>query len=388
VLSVLDYYNQTTNKQTNTHLRYLTKTPKVLNLTTAMSRLITKNDQDDFPLLVDDTEDNIYHDSYQVLGMELGGNHSISINNNSTSSSNDLLIDILSTSFQGPSEEHTEFLHGKRKPHHNEFQSKKREELEDLYSFSVGEDDDPMLDLFEDDDEHDDDSEDGNDRRLQYFNSSQDMEDEDMIMTPYSYRNDKDIHGGERLAPLLYDPFRTKQGEDVPHQRTVRFADDESQSRLFQDDPMMQEGSLVFMTNEEKLLDIFDQQGSSNTGTTNLFEDDPDEESSYIGSDFDDEEEESPERKILKGLIYNGATIGVVAGLAYVGKKVMSAFQNTEDVPEGGNGIDNVAGTDQAGADATHTSIKAGTRSLDNSQSTSNAGGNANPSNPNSSSKQ
>lgn len=379
-----------------------------------MSRLITKNDQDDFPLLVDDTEDDMmYHDSYQVLGMEQGGNLSSSINNNSTSSSNDLLLDILSTSFQGPSEEHTEFLHGKRKPHHHgrnnnlkqqlESQSKKREELEDLYSFSVGEDDDdPMLDLFfedqnrlkEDEDDNDDDGDSDNDRRVQYFNSSQDMEDEDMIMMPYSYNYNKDIHGGgERLAPLLHDPFETEQGDDAPRQRTVRFADDESQSRLFQDDPVMQDDSLVFMNNEEKLLDIFDQQGSSNnnTGTTNfLFEEDSDEDSSYIGSDFDDEEEEeeSPERKILKGLIYNGATIGVVAGLAFVGKKVMSAFQNTDDNPEGGNGVDNLMGTDQAATDVTHTSIEVGTRSMNGSQSSSNAGGNADSSNPNSSSNQ
>ena len=260
-----------------------------------MSRLITKNDKDDFPLLVDDTEDDMFHDSYQVLGMEQGGNHSSSFsnsNNNSTSSSNDLLMDILSTSFQGPSEEHTEFLHGKRRPHHHHrqhsrnnsdfkqqlgVQSKKREELEDLYSFSVSEDDDPMLDLFDDDDqlkddeEEDDDSDGGDDRRLQYFNSSQDMDDEDMIMMPYSYKNDNPTpYGGEKLEPLLYDPFQTKQGEDdddAPRQRTVRFADDESQSRLFQDDPMMQEDSLVLMTSEEKLLDIFDQQGAAVTRT-------------------------------------------------------------------------------------------------------------------------
>ena len=119
-----------------------------------------------------------------------------------------------------------------------------------------------------------------------------------------------------------------------------------------------------------------------------MFEDDSDGESSYIESDFDDdEEEESSERKILKGLMYNGATMGVVAGLAFISKKVMSAFQNTEDSPDGGNGLDNLTGTHHAGTDVTHTSIETGTRSFNGSESNSNnVGGNANSSNPNSSS--
>ena len=364
-----------------------------------MSRFITKNDEDDFPLLVDDTEDDQYHDSYQVSGMERGGS---SLHDSETESS--LLVDILSSSFSGgPSDQHTEFLHGKRnastnrstfKQQQQQDQAKKCEELEDLYSFSVSEDDDPMLELFEDEAPDENDKEDGDDDENdedddgEYFNSSQDMED---MISPNSYRYYK--NRCEQLAPLPV----MDDDEDGPRPKTVRFADElQSQSQfLFKDDPMLiREESIALIdtknnNNEDTLLDIFDQDGQTNSDS--MFEDDSDEEFSYTGSDFDDDdEEESSERKILRGVMYSGATVGVVAGLGFLGKKLLSAFQKQEDDMEGGNGIENMMGTDQAGADVTHTSIEAGTGSMNNSsQSASNtAAGNTNPSTPNSSTNQ
>ena len=123
---------------------------------------------------------------------------------------------------------------------------------------------------------------------------------------------------------------------------------------------------------QDKHLDIFDQ--GDTTKSSSVFTDD---DASQAESEFDDEadeedDEDDLERRLLTSLMYNGATMGVVAGLGFVAKKVMSALQKSEDNPEAGNADQMMGeGTNEAAREA---ATDAATGSINNGNVNSSQG--------------
>ena len=326
-----------------------------------------RDDIQDFPLLVDE-DAAMFHDSSQVCGMERGGDYS--------ESESCSLMDILSVSYRGPSDDANtngnnnqlsafhEQQGGLFSPvaHRHTRRRSNSEELEELYSFSTNEDDDMLM---EDDRMSIDD--DGqfffNANEFSYGGTSNEGSMESIPMPS--------IRIEEPLMPLSEDRAFNYEN-DAPRNKTIRFADEVDSQLVVEEKHAIGENSMTMDDLQDKHLDIFDQ--GFTTRSSSLFSD---EDASHAEDDFDDEEddeedEDDLERRILTSLMYNGATMGVVAGLGFVAKKVMSAFQKSEDDGEGGNGLDQMMGdgtteaTREAATDAASGSINNST--LESSQ--------------------
>lgn len=358
-----------------------------------------RDDSEDFPLLVDE-DDDFFHDSYQVSEMERGGD-------DAGSSS---LLDMLNQSYQGPSVNNQMNRFNEQQlfsPFRSTVpQHPRRDDLEDLYSFSMSDEDDVMLDFNTDDKEG---------QEQQSYDGSTDL------WMDSNTKNKESRHYSDNQATVCFDSVnnlpasntiknnemrahRPYFGKNASHyypasqqqlffaaealaslgdnsdlapldgdqrRKVIRFADDEpseqQSSTLFRDSVFVSERSMTIVDIQDKHLDIFDQGSSSiDRGSaprsSSLLEDMDDcmSEGDTHFEDDDDDDEEELERRIYRSLMYNGATIAVVAGLGYVSKKVMSAFSNKDEV-DGVQGIDDAANeTGNVVADAAQTVVDAG----------------------------
>ncbi|KAL3914460.1 MAG: hypothetical protein SGARI_000105 [Bacillariaceae sp.] len=321
------------------------------------------DDIQDFPLLVDD-EDTPFHDSAQVCGMERGGDAS--------ESESCSLMDILSVSYSGPDDGNNntnqlDAFHQQQGAFFNpvaQRHTRRRsnsEELEDLYSFSSNDDDGMLVE-----------EEDRMTMDEYFFNANEHY-------STYESSNSTPPPTGsifieEPLMPLIEDRAVTQSiyENNIPRAKTIRFAD-EVDSKLIDDQVLIRENSMTITDLQDKHLDIFDQ--GDTTKSSSIFTDD---DSSHAESEFDDEEddEDELEKKLLTSLMYNGATMGIVAGLGFVAKKVISTFQKSEDDPEGGNAVDQMMG-DGANEVAREAATDAGTGGSLNNGNMNSSQGNA-----------
>jgi hypothetical protein len=339
-----------------------------------------RNDSEDFPLLVDD-DDDLFHDSSQICGMELGGNTSLT-----TSSS---LLQMFNESYQGPSQNELDLFYNEREqlfcspspavPQHVRRRCSS-DDLEDLYSFSMSDDDDVLMDYHCEVDYLQTPQQHGSD--LGMDNNEVPLGTRGCIGGVNNTSTERPRLGDSRFKSNYYPPSQrmliaSTEAQDPPEMdsalaplqddqriRTIRFADEEQEdsSKLLPSTTFASERSMTIDDFQDKHLDIFDQgsssmnNGSASYKSSSLFED-TDEDMS--DDDFEDEgdEEEDLERRILKTWIYSGATMAVVAGLGYVSKKVMSAFQKQDDV-DAGNGVDHAM--NETADEAAHTAGEAG----------------------------
>lgn len=313
------------------------------------------DDSEDFPLLVDEDE-NFFHDSFQVSGMERGGDD--------TGSSS--LLEMFNQSYQGPSDNQMNRFQEQQlfcpfastKPPHI-----RRDDLEDLYSFSMSDDDEVMMDYNTRDEKgqqqqpydgttdpwmdsnnkhngtqhykHADTKAIGSFESVDSIPARNPFNDDEMQAHRPSFSKNAGHYipasqpqlffASKALASVGDDSDLAPLDEDR-RRKAIRFAEDEpaeqQSSTLFRDSVFVSERSMTIDDTKDKHLDIFDQGsssincGSSAPRSSSLFED-TDDDMSEDETCFEDEEddEDELERRIYKSWIYSGATIAVVAAL-------------------------------------------------------------------------
>jgi hypothetical protein len=128
--------------------------------------------------------------------------------------------------------------------------------------------------------------------------------------------------------------------ESTKKHSSIRFADENDLI-----DDVVRSSNLGFQAPDEIVLDIFDENKrniSPSEGASlprySLYDDEDD------GSIYDDllrdedsmgKEEESEEKKVLRGIFYSIGGAALFAGIGFVVQRVMSAFQNSEDIYAG-----------------------------------------------------